>query len=372
MTHRSFYPFAKPLNEQLQVLKNRMQAHLPCIDRVSFAKYHPQQDMLKSFADTEFDNWDLAHFEAPLRKLPNLNLAAQTGIPRVVDDLYLAEQNARIKTLIKHGFRSSAAIPCYENKSFSGFVFLNSVQPRSFKLEALDSLKPYIDMVEFAVESEDHVVHEIERQLDRKHCMMPDYCPECYAHAKRMRLYAHLIAAKVAGHHYLTDETVEQIGIFAQFHAVSDVRIPIDIACRRTHFNKEQEAIIISPIEQCIESANDIVARIGSPAHPSVDLFMQIVTYQYENLNGSGYPYGLQERDIPIAAQIVAVANSFDVLTTHHPNRQAWSIPYALIELEKWVQDGLLSGECVNVLREHQGYLKQIIQKYPEHCTSSV
>lgn len=70
MTHRSFYPFAKPLNEQLQALKNRMQAHMPCIDRVSFAKYHPRQDMLISFADTEFNNWDLAHYEAPLRKLP--------------------------------------------------------------------------------------------------------------------------------------------------------------------------------------------------------------------------------------------------------------------------------------------------------------
>ncbi len=372
MTHRSFYPFAKPLNEQLQALKNRMQAHLPCIDRVSFAKYHPRQDMLKSFADTEFDNWDLAHFEAPLRKLPNLYIAAQNGIPRVVDDILEVDQNPRLKTLLEHGYRSSAAIPCYENKVFTGFVFLNSVQPRSFKLEALDRIKPYIDMVEFAVESEDHVVHEIERQLDRKHCMMPGYCPECYAHAKRMRLYAQLIAAKVGEHHHLTDEIVEQIGIFAQFHAVSDIRIPIDIACRRTDFNREQEGIIIQHIEQCIESANNIVARIGNPVHPSVELFMQIVTYQYENLNGSGYPYGLEEKDIPIAAQIVAVANSFDVLTTHHSNRQAWSIPYALIELEKWVHEGLLSGECVNVLREHQVYLKQIIHKYPEHCTSSV
>ncbi len=370
MTHHSFYPFAKPLNEQLQALKNRMQAHLSCIDRVSFAKYHPQQDLIKTFADTEFDNWDLAHFEAPLRKLPNLYIAAQNGIPRVVDDLYDLDHNARVKTLLKHGYRSSVAIPCYENKTFTGFVFLNSVQPGSFKLEALDCLKPYIDMVEFAVESEDHVVQEIERQLDRKHCMMPGYCPECYTHAKRMRLYAQLIAAGVAERHHLTDEIVEQIGIFAQFHAVSDTRLPIDIACRRTHFNKEQEEILILHIEQCIESANDTIVRIGNPAHPSVELFREIITYQYENLNGTGYPYGLEEQDIPIAAQIIAVANSFDVLTTHHQDRQAWSIPYALVELEKWVHDGLLSGECVNALRNYQVYLKQIIQKYPEHCTN--
>ncbi len=370
MAHRSFYPFAKPLNEQLQALKNRMQAHLPCIDRVSFAKYHPKQDMLKSFADTEFDNWDLAHYEAPLRKLPNLYLASQNGTPRVVDDLYDIDQNARVKTLLEHGYRSSAAIPCYENKVFTGFVFLNSTQPSSFKLEALADLKPYFDMVEFAVESEDHVVQEIERLANRTQCLMPGYCPECYAHAKRMRLYAHLLGANLAKRHNLTDEIVEQIGIFAQFHAVSDVPLPIDIACRRTHYSKDQEAMIIQHIDQCIKFADEIVVRIGNPVHPSVVLFMQMVTYQYENLNGSGYPHGLEENDIPIAAQIIAVANSFDVLTTHHPNRQAWSIPYALIELEKWVQEGLLSGECVNVLRDHQVYLNKVIRKYPEHCAT--
>jgi HD-GYP domain-containing protein (c-di-GMP phosphodiesterase class II) len=91
------------------------------------------------------------------------------------------------------------------------------------------------------------------------------------------------------------------------------------------------------------------------------------MTYQHENLNGSGYPYGLEDIDIPIAAKIVAVANVFDVMTTHHPYRQAWSIPYALLELEKLVYQGLLSRECVNALRDHQDYLKQIIHKYPEH-----
>ncbi|EKM31655.1 hypothetical protein VCHENC02_2725 [Vibrio harveyi] len=109
------------------------------------------------------------------------------------------------------------------------------------------------------------------------------------------------------------------------------------------------------------------MARIGNPVHPSVTLFQQITSYQYENLDGSGYPHGLDRSGIPIAAQIAAVANVFDVMTTHHPYRQAWSIPYALLELEKRVYQGLLSRECVNALREHQGYLKQIIHKYPEH-----
>ncbi|MFH4561181.1 HD-GYP domain-containing protein [Vibrio diabolicus] len=369
MAHRSFYPFAKPLNEQLQTLKGRMQAHLPCIDRVSFAKYHPDQDVLKSFAESEFDTWCLAHHESAFRKLHHLNIASKNAIPRIVEDLHYINHCPRVQTLLKHGYQSSVAIPCYDNKAFTGFVFLNSTQPNAFSLEALNSLKPYFEMIQFAVESEDHVVSAIETLANRMQCMMPGYSPESYAHTKRMKYYSQVIATQLADRYHLNDEMVEDIGIFAQFHALSDIQLPVEIASRRTNYTQEQEAILIQHIERCIDSADDIVARIGNPVHPSVTLFLQMVTYQYENLNGTGYPYGLTSGDIPIAAQITAVANAFDFMTTHHPYRQAWSIPYALLELEKWVYQGWLSRECVNALREHQGYIKQIIHKYPEHYT---
>ncbi|MCV6072328.1 hypothetical protein OFP26_42805, partial [Escherichia coli] len=76
----------------------------------------------------------------------------------IVDDLHDINHCSRIQTLLKEGYQSSVAIPCYDNKAFTGFVFLNSVQPQAFKLEALNGLKPYFEMVQFAVESEDHVV----------------------------------------------------------------------------------------------------------------------------------------------------------------------------------------------------------------------
>ncbi|MEH0696531.1 HD-GYP domain-containing protein [Vibrio owensii] len=367
MAHRSFYPFAKPLNEQMQTLKNRMQAHLPCVDRVSFAKYHPKQGMLKSFAESEFDTWCLAHHEAPLRKLHNLSIAADNAIPRLVNDLYDINHCPRIQTLLKEGYHSSVAIPCYDRQTFTGFVFLNSIQPNAFSAEALNGLKPYFEMVQFAVESEDHVVNAIELLAERMQCLMPGYSPEVYSHSKRMGMYAQLIATQLADTYQFSDEVVEQIGMFTRYHALSDIKLPADIVCNRRCVNAEQEALLTEHIEQCVESADNIVARIGNPVHPSVTLFQQIISYQHENLDGSGYPHGLEHSAIPIAAQIAAVANVFDVMTTHHPYRQAWSIPYALLELEKRVYQGLLSRECVNALREHQGYLKQIIHKYPEH-----
>src|SRR6266576_2215093 len=47
------------------------------------------------------------------------------------------------------------------------------------------------------------------------------------------------------------------------------------------------------------------------------------VLYHHERLDGSGYPYGLKAESIPIEARIVAVADTYDALTSDRPYRNA-------------------------------------------------
>src|SRR5207237_8711267 len=46
------------------------------------------------------------------------------------------------------------------------------------------------------------------------------------------------------------------------------------------------------------------------------------VLYHHERLDGSGYPYGLQAEAIPLEARIVAVADTYDALTSDRPYRK--------------------------------------------------
>ncbi len=55
---------------------------------------------------------------------------------------------------------------------------------------------------------------------------------------------------------------------------------------------------------------------------PYLDPALPVILYHHERWNGSGYPYGLKGEKIPIKARIVAIADSFDAMTTERPYRK--------------------------------------------------
>lgn len=59
------------------------------------------------------------------------------------------------------------------------------------------------------------------------------------------------------------------------------------------------------------------------------------VLYHHEKLDGSGYPYGLTEDEIPLGAKILQVADSFDAMTTNRSYRGRRSDALAVEELER-------------------------------------
>lgn len=57
------------------------------------------------------------------------------------------------------------------------------------------------------------------------------------------------------------------------------------------------------------------------------------VLYHHERMDGSGYPHGLASAEIPIEARIVAVADTYDVLTSDRPYRSAFAHDEALVRV---------------------------------------
>lgn len=57
----------------------------------------------------------------------------------------------------------------------------------------------------------------------------------------------------------------------------------------------------------------------------------------HERVNGSGYPDNLSGEDIPVGAKIMAIADTFDAMTTDRPYRRRLPFPQALIEVKNYI-----------------------------------
>ena len=72
---------------------------------------------------------------------------------------------------------------------------------------------------------------------------------------------------------------------------------------------------------------------------PSLD----IIKYHHERLDGSGYPEGLEDGDIPVLVQIVTIPDVWDAVTTKRTYRKAMSQKQALSILANEVNEGKLN-----------------------------
>jgi PAS domain S-box-containing protein len=65
------------------------------------------------------------------------------------------------------------------------------------------------------------------------------------------------------------------------------------------------------------------------------DLAHDVIAYHHERWDGTGYPWGLSETDIPLAARIFAVADAFDAMTSSRPYREPITALQAIDEIER-------------------------------------
>ncbi len=59
------------------------------------------------------------------------------------------------------------------------------------------------------------------------------------------------------------------------------------------------------------------------------------VLFHHERWDGSGYPKGLKEEEIPLQSRIIAVADSYDAMTSERSYRSALPEAIAIKELQK-------------------------------------
>jgi len=164
--------------------------------------------------------------------------------------------------------------------------------------------------------------------------------PDTHGHSRRVARHAATIAKRMG----LAPEEVARIRTAAAVHDVGKVKTPIAIIEKPGPLSEAEFGLV----RQHADVGAQMVAGLGDSE------LVGIVRHHHERFDGTGYPDGCAGAEIPLGARIVAVADTFDALTSNRPYRPAKSHHEALAVL------GAEAGrqfdvEAVRVFRHHYG-----------------
>ncbi len=125
-------------------------------------------------------------------------------------------------------------------------------------------------------------------------------------------------------------EMIERAAMLAD---VGNFHIPSDILQGAGPLSATDRALVQQHPQQGAALIDDVLAQVsgGRMLHMARDVALS----HHERWDGSGYPAGLRGDAIPLAARIVAVADSYLAMTSERPWRSAWSHADAVEHISK-------------------------------------
>ena len=141
-------------------------------------------------------------------------------------------------------------------------------------------------------------------------------------HSKRVAKYAKMIAQEL----HFSKEKCEQIYRAGMLHDIGKIGIPDSVFLKPTKLNENEYKLI----KEHVVLSYELLSKISI-----FDDIKEIVKNHHEMYNGKGYPRGLKGDEIPLEAQILALADSFDAMTTDRIYKGRKSVKEALEEIQR-------------------------------------
>ncbi|MFJ3878843.1 HD-GYP domain-containing protein [Streptomyces sp. NPDC090077] len=141
-------------------------------------------------------------------------------------------------------------------------------------------------------------------------------------HSERVGQASAMIARELG----MGDERLETVRIAGILHDVGKLGVPTRLLRKDGPLTPEERRTI----ELHPEYGHEMVRGIGFLGEAR-----SAILHHHERVDGSGYPYGLSGEQIPVLARVVAVADSFDAMTSTRSYSRARPVATALAELER-------------------------------------
>ncbi len=147
-------------------------------------------------------------------------------------------------------------------------------------------------------------------------------------HIRRVNLYAQLIAQTLfdqPGYEVIDRDFIDDIAFLAAMHDVGKIGTPDDILNKEGPLSDWEWSIM----KEHTKNGAYILSTYPNP------MAREIALYHHEKWDGSGYPYNLERKMIPLAARIVAIGDVYDALRMKRSYKPAFSHEVAIGKIKE-------------------------------------
>jgi len=144
--------------------------------------------------------------------------------------------------------------------------------------------------------------------------------PYTQGHSKRVAMYSRMIAEEMG----CDRDEINYIVTAALLHDIGKICVDEKILQKPSKLSPSERR----NVEKHVIAGASILERVPSLRH-----FIPAVKHHHERWDGQGYPSGLKGNSIPLAARIIAVADSFEAMTSDRAYRSKMSKREAVREI---------------------------------------
>jgi putative two-component system response regulator len=135
------------------------------------------------------------------------------------------------------------------------------------------------------------------------------------------------------------DENIVALRRGGYLHDLGKIAVPDEILKKGSDLTPEEWAIM----KQHPVTGEKICRPLKS-----LRLVLPIIRHHHEHSDGSGYPDGLRDREIPLLPRILQVVDIYDALRTERPYKPALSHEQAAVTMRAEARNGLWNEELVS------------------------
>lgn len=141
--------------------------------------------------------------------------------------------------------------------------------------------------------------------------------PYTRGHSERVARYS----IGIGKHLSLPDDEMRKLRISALLHDVGKIGIDDRILRKPSALSDEEFTIMKTHPEKGAIIMSGVAQLLG---------VIPGMKYHHERWDGGGYPEGLKDEQIPMQARIIAIADTFDAMTTNRPYQKAMELDYVV------------------------------------------